>query len=47
MHYFILAAACDKNGDRTGALAAIGQAIEMEPDNMQYRRTQQLIQEKN
>jgi Flp pilus assembly protein TadD len=47
MHYFILAAACDKNGDRTGAIAAIGQAIEMEPGNMQYRRTQQLIQEKN
>lgn len=47
MHYYILAAVCDKNEDRIGALAAIGQAIEMEPDNMQYRRTQQLIQEKN
>jgi len=46
MHYYILAAVCDKNEDLAGALAAIGQAIEMEPDNMQYRRTQQLIQEK-
>ena len=45
-NYFILAAACDKNGDRTGALAAIGRAIELDPDNTQYRRTQLLIQEK-
>jgi len=46
MHYFILAAACDKNGDRTGALAAIGRAVDLDPDNTQYRRTQLLIQEK-
>ncbi len=46
MHYFILAAACDKNGDRAGALAAIGRAIERDPDNTQYRKTQLLIQEK-
>jgi tetratricopeptide (TPR) repeat protein len=45
MHYFILAAACDKNGDRAGALAAIGRAVELDPDNTQYRRTQLLIQE--
>jgi Flp pilus assembly protein TadD len=46
MHYFIFAAACDKNGDRAGALAAIGRAVDLDPDNTQYRRTQQLIQEK-
>jgi Flp pilus assembly protein TadD len=44
LNYFILAAACDKNGDRAGAIAAIGRAIELDPNNMQYRRTQQLIQ---
>lgn len=46
MHYFIFAAACDKNGDRADALAAIGRAIELDPDSTQYRRTQLLIQEK-
>jgi len=45
-NYFILAAACDKNEDRAGALKAIGRAIELDPDNMQYRNTQLLIQER-
>ena len=46
LNYFILAAACDKNGDRAGALSAIKRAIELEPGNQQYRRTQLLIQER-
>ena len=46
MNYFILAAACDKNADREGALMALGRAIELDPNNTQYLSTQQLIQEK-
>ena len=46
LNYFVLAAACDKNGDRAGALWAIKQAIELEPGNVQYRRMQLLIREK-
>ena len=46
LNYFILAAACDKNTDREGALAALGRAIELDPDNTQYLSTQQLIQER-
>jgi len=46
LNYFILAAACDKNGDSAGALWAIKQAIELEPGNAQYRRMQLLIREK-
>jgi tetratricopeptide (TPR) repeat protein len=45
-NYFILSAACDKNADRASALAAIKRAIELDPDNMQYRNTQQMIQER-
>ena len=46
LNYFILAAACDKNGDRAGALWAIKQAIELDPGNAKYRRMQLLIREK-
>ena len=46
LNYFVLAAACDKNGDRAGALSAIERAIELEPDNQQYRRTQLMIRER-
>jgi tetratricopeptide (TPR) repeat protein len=45
-NYFILAAACDKNGDRAGAISAIERAIELEPGNQQYRRMQLMIREK-
>jgi len=37
MNYSVLAAACDKNGDRAGALAALGQALRLEPGNDRYR----------
>lgn len=45
-NYFILAAACDKNGDSAGTLSAIERAIELDPNNAQYRRTHRLIQER-
>ncbi|MHC4557233.1 MAG: tetratricopeptide repeat protein [Planctomycetota bacterium] len=45
-NYFILAAACDKNGDLAGALSAIERAIELDPDNGQYQRVYRLIQER-
>jgi tetratricopeptide (TPR) repeat protein len=45
-NYFILAAACDKNGDAAGTLSAIERAIKLDPNNEQYRRTQRLIQER-
>ena len=45
-NYFILAAACDKNGDHAGALLAIERALKLDPNNAQYRRTYQLIQER-
>jgi len=46
LNYYILAAACDRNGDRAGALSAIDKAIELEPGNQQYRRTQLMIRER-
>jgi len=45
-NYFVLAAACDKNGDRAGSLRAAEQAIKLDPNNARYRRRYRLIQEK-
>jgi tetratricopeptide (TPR) repeat protein len=46
MNYFVLAIACDKNGDRTGSLLAAQRATELDPGNVRYRRMYQLIQER-
>ncbi|UCG57761.1 MAG: tetratricopeptide repeat protein [Phycisphaerales bacterium] len=43
-NYFVLAGACDKNGDRVGALSALEQAVKLDPRNAQYQRMYQLIQ---
>jgi len=43
-NYFLLAGACEKNGDRTAALTAIEQAVKLKPDNDEYRRVQRRIQ---
>lgn len=45
-NYFVLAAACDKNGDRRGGLAAMRRAVELEPDNADYRRVYRLLQQR-
>ncbi|MBN2130325.1 MAG: tetratricopeptide repeat protein [Sedimentisphaerales bacterium] len=37
LNYSVLAAACDHSGDRTGALAALEQALRLEPGNDRYR----------
>jgi len=37
LNYSVLAAACDRSGDRAGALAALEQAIKLEPGNDRYR----------
>jgi len=37
MNYSVLAAACDSSGDRDGALAALEQALRLEPANDRYR----------
>jgi cytochrome c-type biogenesis protein CcmH/NrfG len=35
------------NGDGASALAAIGQAIELEPDNPKYKQIYEIIKKKN
>lgn len=37
-NYFLLGVACAANRDHAGALAAMGRAMELDPDNRQYRR---------
>ena len=37
-NYFIFGVACSKNSDRSNALLAIEKAIELDPDNLRYRR---------
>ena len=37
-NYLILSRACDANGDRQSALAAMERAIALDPDNQEYRR---------
>jgi Flp pilus assembly protein TadD len=36
--FLVLGEACDRNGDRQGALSAMERAIALEPGNDQYRR---------
>ena len=46
-NHFVLAWACDKNGDTAGALSAIKRAVELDPTNPRYRRVYELIQKRN
>jgi len=46
-NYFILGWACDVNGDRTSALAAMEQAVKLEPDNLKYKQVYEIIKKKN
>ncbi|KPL24830.1 MAG: hypothetical protein AMJ75_02690 [Phycisphaerae bacterium SM1_79] len=46
-NYFVLSLACDKNGDTVNALSAIKRAVKLEPENLQYRRFFNLIQQRN
>ena len=45
VNYVLLSAACRKNGDLPGALAAIEQAIDLEPGNDEYRRIKDSLRE--
>jgi tetratricopeptide (TPR) repeat protein len=45
--YFLLGWAADVNGDRAGALQAMEQAIQLEPNNQQYRKIYERIRAGN
>jgi len=45
--YFLLGWAADVNGDRTGALQAMEQAIKLQPRNPKYRQIYERIKKKN
>ncbi len=47
VNYFVLSWACFRNGDHAKALAAIKQAIELEPGNPQYLQLYELIEGRN
>jgi tetratricopeptide (TPR) repeat protein len=42
-NYYLLACACDMNGDRTYAIKAAEQAIQLDPDSVEYKQTYQRI----
>ena len=44
--YFLLSAVHERNGDLASALSAVRQALELDPDNSQYQRTERTIREK-
>jgi tetratricopeptide (TPR) repeat protein len=46
-NYFVLGWACDMNGDKAGALAAIEQAMKLEPGNPKYKQIYEHIKKKN
>jgi len=46
-NYFVLGWACDMNGDTASALAAIEQAVQLEPDNPKYKQIHEIIKKKN
>jgi Flp pilus assembly protein TadD len=43
-NYFVLGAACAKNGDLAGARSALQRAMALDPGNPKYRRTYELFQ---
>ena len=44
---FVFAWACDENGDKVNARAAIERAVKLDPGNKQYQRLHQVIQQRN
>jgi tetratricopeptide (TPR) repeat protein len=46
-NYFVLGWACYTNGDNAKALPAIKRAIQLDPDNLQYRLLYKQIQQRN
>ncbi|UCG57787.1 MAG: tetratricopeptide repeat protein, partial [Phycisphaerales bacterium] len=42
-NYFMLAWACDVNGDKTGAVGAIENAVKLDPENANYKRAYERI----
>jgi Flp pilus assembly protein TadD len=46
-NYFVLAWACDENGDTASARPAIKRAVELEPNDQQYQRLFRVIQQRN
>ncbi len=44
--YFVLAVACENNNDHAAALAAIRQAITLDPNNAKYRQTHVRLQQR-
>ena len=45
-NYFILAAVCEKNGDRSGARSALEQAMRLDPGNPRYQAMYESVREK-
>ena len=43
-HYLLFGAACDANGDRAAALAALKRAAELEPDNPRFRQAYEALE---
>jgi superkiller protein 3 len=46
-NYFILSWAYDRNGDVSNAISALKRAVELEPENLKYRRMYEQIQKRN
>jgi len=42
-HYFLLALACQRNGDLAGAFSAVDQAVELEPNNADYQQFREMM----
>lgn len=46
-NFFVLSIACDETGDRAGAVRAIEQAMELEPENEKYRQIYEQLKKEN
>jgi len=46
VNYSVLSRACDTNGDRQGAVSALEKAIELDPNNQEYRRIFDVISDR-
>jgi len=47
INYFVLSWACDVNGDSANGLKAIEKAIQLEPNNLKYKKIYEHIKKKN